>query len=152
MKDRHETPHLIPMAISVLRTSHTLWPLLVSDVRLQMNENDVREREIKTDSSSMVFWFFSCSDSVLLEIEFTFFHCVDGLWLSRECITFLSIEHPNPLLLQCRCSVQRRVKASIDIDRCCVQAGAVWLMFSVKWYSPAVIAVSGVCSCCYVVL
>ena len=44
MKDRRETPPLIPMAISVLRTSHTLRPLLVSDVRLQMNESDERER------------------------------------------------------------------------------------------------------------
>ena len=44
MKDRCKTPHLIPLAVSVLRTSHTLHPLLVSDVRLQMNECDERER------------------------------------------------------------------------------------------------------------
>ena len=44
MKDRRETPHLIPMAIPVLRTSHTLCPHLVSDVRLQTNESDERER------------------------------------------------------------------------------------------------------------
>ena len=43
-------------------------------------------------------------------------------YVSRECVTFLSIEHPNPLLLQCRCSVQRRVKASIDINRYLGQA------------------------------
>jgi hypothetical protein len=47
---------------------------------------------------------------------------VGGLSVLKECVTLLSIERSDTLLLQCRCSVQSRVEASIDIDRFVGQA------------------------------
>jgi signal transduction histidine kinase len=58
MEDHCETPHLIPMAVSVRRTSHTLRPRLVSGVRLGVRREAI-EKEIMEYSSSMVFDLFS---------------------------------------------------------------------------------------------